>query len=136
MMETHAKFTDRPETGFSLVEVLVAFLLVAVVMMALLQAVVVFSQSSMRNILRDEGVRLTQDVIYEMRSREFNRVTSGSFTVWKPVRSGKWSYTITLVVTDSPPPPEPALAKSIQATTRWTFLGNAYSHSVNTVITK
>jgi len=137
--QAHAGFDNRSgENGFSLIEVLISFLLVTMVMLALLEGVVLYSQVNMRNILRDEGVRATQDVLNELRSRDFNRVTAGTstLTVRKALRSGSWDYTVTLVVTDSPAAPEPPTTKSIQATTRWEFQGKTYTHAANAMITQ
>ena len=132
------KSKRKSNAGFSLIEVLVALLLVVIVMLALMEAVVLHIQTNMRNILRDEAVKVTQDALHEIRSREFDRVVAGetSFTVGKSIRSADWNYEVTVNISDWPNPPTPPRTKSIQVTTEWEYLGKDFSHAANSMMSR
>ena len=130
----------KKSEGFSLIEVMVAMLLVIIVMLALMEAVTLYIQSNMRNILRDEAVRMTQDIVYDMRSRGFtsNPVGTTTKTVNRTLRSGTWPFTVSVVVTNVPAgsPDDFADHKTIAATTTWVFLGQTYKHTASAMMPK
>lgn len=132
---TRVRSSKKDSEGFSLIEVLIAMLLVTLVMLALLEAVTLYIQSNMTNILRDEAVRLTQDTLYEARSKAFASTPAGSTTtsVTRLLRSGSWTYTVNLTITNVPPGADDLTAdhKAIAVTTTWTFLSKTYSHQAN-----
>jgi len=129
--------SKKESEGFSLIEVLLAMLLVTLVMLALLEAVTLYVQSNMANILRDEAVRITQDALYDARSKAFTSTPQGTTTttVNRSLRSSstKWAFNVQLVVTNVPPGADDLTAdhKALAVTTTWTFLGKTYTHQAN-----
>lgn len=141
MLEAPVQYSNKKSRGFSLIEVLIATVLVVIVMLALLEAVTLYIQSNMNNILRDEAVRVTQDALYDMRSRDFNTIATETRNVTKAIRSspkagqlGAITFQTVLTVTDIPAgAPD---HKSIQAVTTWTFLNQTFTHQANAMVVK
>ena len=131
-MELAARFNKKSQ-GYSLIEVLAALLLLTVVLLALMQSVVLYTQTNMTNILRDEGVRVTQDVLYDLRTRGFDNVAVGNSTTTqrRSLRSMEGGFKFTTVVTVALIDPR---MKSAQATTTWRFLGSTFTHHATTMI--
>ena len=134
-MEASVRFS-KSSRGYSLIETLAALLLLVIVLLALMESVVLYTQTNMRNILRDEAVRVTQDVLYELRIRGFNNIPSapspGITTTTqrtRKLRSTTWTFNITVTVTDVD-----AQMKSAQATTTWKFLNSTFTHQASTLI--
>lgn len=66
------------KTGFTLVEVMIALIIVLLVFLALMQTALVGIDSNMRNILRDEAGKIAEMRINEMRNIPFVSVVSDS----------------------------------------------------------
>ena len=62
--------------GFTLVEVMIALVVVLVVFLALMQTALVGIESNMRNILRDEAVSIAEMRVNEIRNTPFVSVVS------------------------------------------------------------
>jgi prepilin-type N-terminal cleavage/methylation domain-containing protein len=129
-MEQTAWYSKKPK-GYSLIEVLAAMLLMVIVLLALMESVVLYTQTNMRNILRDEAVRTTQDVLYGLRSKGFNNVATGTTTttITRKLRSGTWDFDVTVTITDVD-----TQMKSALAVTSWTFLNSDFTHQASTLI--
>lgn len=129
-MEPSASFSKRSQ-GYSLIEVLIALLLMVLVLLALMESVVLYTQTNMRNMLRDEGVRVTQDVLYEMRNRGFASVPLGTTTQTQTrrLRSGVWTFNVSVTVNQID-----AQMLSARATTTWDFLNSTFTHQASTLI--
>lgn len=139
-MEQLARLNKKSQ-GYSLIEVLAAMLLLTIVLLAVMESVVLYTQTSMTNILRDEAVRVTQDVLYGLRNQGFSNVeaaasisTPGSsgtltFTQDRKLRSAHWPFTtnVTVTVVDTQ-------MLSASATTTWKFLNKTFSHQASTLI--
>jgi prepilin-type N-terminal cleavage/methylation domain-containing protein len=143
MMERIVKSSKRAQ-GFSLIEVLVAILLLAIVMLALLEAVTIYTRSNMTNILRDEAVKVTQDVLYDMRSADYSALTvgtTGTITGNNCTTAGKvvkksfryivdFPYNVCWAVTE-----DSVLShKTVTAVTSWTFQKQTFSHRASVVV--
>lgn len=108
-MEQLARSSKKCD-GYSLIEVLTALLLLTIVMLACMESVVLYAQTNMRNVLRDEAVRVTQDTLYNLRSRGFNNVSSSAdpgvtttTQLVKNLRSTRWRFDVTITVIDVDP---------------------------------
>jgi prepilin-type N-terminal cleavage/methylation domain-containing protein len=74
-MEPIVKFSKRSQ-GFSIIEILIALAILLIVMLALFEAATLYIKQNMDNILRDEAVRVTQDVLYNLRSQDYSVITT------------------------------------------------------------
>ena len=144
-MEALARSSKKSQ-GYSLIEVLVSLLLMTIVLLALMESVVLYTQTNMRNMLRDEAVRLTQDTLYNLRSRGFNNVPSASSPgitsttqVVRNLRSTHWRFDVTVTVTDVDPQMKSAVAVTTccfnpTAGNVAPFLRTAFTHKASTLI--
>lgn len=139
-MEAFAR-SSKKSHGYSLIEVLAALLLLTIVLLALMDSVVLYTQTNMRNMLRDEAVRVTQDVLYTLRSQGFNNVRARAgitdttltgtinITEVKKLRSGTWTFSTNVAVAQVD-----SQMLSAQGVTTWQFLGSTFTHSASTLI--
>jgi prepilin-type N-terminal cleavage/methylation domain-containing protein len=66
------------KTGFTLVEVMIALVITLLVFLALMQTALVGIDSNMRNVVRDEAVKIAEMRMNEMRNIPFVSVVSDS----------------------------------------------------------
>ncbi len=123
--------------GLSLVEVMIALVVVLVVFLALMQTALVSIDSNMINILRGEAVSIAEMRMNEARNMTFDSLASAApETVSRNLRNiTNFQYTVTRTVasrgTDN---------KQIDITIRWEWKektvanGNPYTHSITTIL--
>jgi len=63
---------SKNSKGFTIVEMLVAMVIILVLLLSLVQAALLSIDSNMRNLLRDEGVRIAEQRMNELRSLPFD----------------------------------------------------------------
>lgn len=119
----------KNEKGFTLVEVLVALLVLTVGMLAIFEGLVMYMTMNLNNLCRDEAVKIAEEKINYLRSigsspgsgseiirrriRDFNR----NFLVnWDSNAISKTSYTIRVSVS-------------------WNISGKEYTHSALSILT-
>lgn len=137
--------------GFSLVEVMIALVVLCLVFMGLMQSALLGIDSNMRNIFRDEAIRIATERMEETRSMPFNLVVSDPAPgdnlmlpacVNPPVNDGgpyevaiqrdfrniqNFPYGTRMTVTDLDAGPD---TKQIQITVRWEYRNECYTHSI------
>jgi len=113
---------------------MIALVVLLIVFMGLLQASIVSIQGNMRNILRDEAVRLTANRMNELRSRIFDHadLTATAGTDY-PVdaidfRAASVNFTVRRIIADID-----ANHKQVTLTTSWAWQGENFTHSISTV---
>lgn len=123
--------------GVTLVEVLISLVILLLVFMGLIQASLLSIQSNMRNVLRDEAVRITADRMARLRSVAFNDVLvddTGDAVTFKPdtpstvtrnVRNIAFNFTLDKIVDNLD-----ADHKQITVRTSWQWQGESLSHSI------
>jgi type IV pilus assembly protein PilV len=124
--------------GLSLVEVMIALVVVLVVFLALMQTALVSIDSNMINVLRNEAVSIAEMRMNEARNTLFDNLGAGttSGTVTRNIRNiTNFQYTVTRTVisrgTDN---------KQIDISIRWEWKektvanGNPYTHSITTIL--
>jgi len=123
--------------GFTLVEFLVATVILMVGMLGLLQSVNVALFTNLENILRTDAVMLADERIMEQRTKAFNAIsTSNRVThITRNVRSGFNNYSVrtigTVVTTTDLGEPR---SKQVDVNVSWRTRGKRLSHSVSTII--
>jgi type IV pilus assembly protein PilV len=91
--------TSRPgSAGFTLVEVLMAMLIMTVGLLGMLQAVNVAYQHNSRNKLREEALLVGEEQINDFRSRKYDAITT---TVTRVVTRGNRSFSVTREATEN-----------------------------------
>ncbi len=124
----------RNRRGVTLVEVLIALVVLLIVFMGLMQVSIVAIQGNMRNVLRDEAVRLTADRMNRLRSVSFDHAdltaTAGTDdpVINRAVRAATVNFTVRRIIADID-----ANHKQVTLTTTWAWQGENFTHSISTV---
>lgn len=118
----------RNNKGFSLIEVMVAILIILVGLLGLLQAVNVAMEHNLKNQQREEVVRVAEDFMNGMRSQPFDATFVAVTSVTSRLRNRTARYTVNRTVGVMP-----TGSKQYQVDVRWTYKGNTATHSIVTV---
>lgn len=123
--------------GLTLVEVVIALLVLLIVFLALMQTALVSIDANMINVLRDEAVSIAEERMSEARNIPFDSLTAGTTDVSPPSKSIRnipaFSYTATRTVSAAGPD---AMQVSINVTWEWKEKtgADAYTHSISTIV--
>lgn len=138
--------------GFTLIELMIAMVVILVAMLGLYQAIMVSMEGNVRNDLRDEGVRVAEEVINQIRelpyaripvaspwsSLQFNAVLGYTPPIDRNVRLQSVSYQVVVYVTQSAP------MKQVRVVAGWNHkgvvstaghvTGKEFEHSISTIV--
>ena len=141
----------KNKDGFSLVEVMISLIILLLVFMGLMQSALLGVDSNMRNILRDEAIRVAAERMEETRSMPFNQVVSdtapgdnlmlpacanppvsdgGPYEVeiqrdFRNIQNFPFGTRMTVTNLDTGPN-----TKQIQITVRWEYRNDCFTHSI------
>lgn len=123
---------DNRQRGFTLVEFLVAIVILMVGMLGLLQSINIAMNTNVESMLRNEATMLVDERMMNKRALAFELISSSSKTlVTHNVRGIFCNYSVQDVVTV--PTPQ---SKEIVISATWKRKNKSYSHSVSTVVSK
>lgn len=132
MPVTKSPSTD--ERGFTLLEVLVAVVIMAVGLLGMLQAVNVSMEHNLKNQLRDEAVRVGENTMHSLRRLPFENMTgTGPITVTRTMRGGSKQFVVERVYLPSPTAAPNADWRQINLAVRWTYRNVTSVHRLVTV---
>ena len=115
--------------GVSLVEVMIALVVLLLVFLALMQTALVSINANMNNILRDEAVAVAEQYIIDARNTPFGTLTTPStFNETRNVRNIPVAYTIVRTVTA-----QGVNNEQIEVTVTWTWKGETFNHNMSTI---
>jgi type IV pilus assembly protein PilV len=119
------------EQGFTLIEVLVAMLVMLIGLLGSLLGVMAAVEYNLGNVLRNEAVRIVQQDLEDVRNTSFaGVVTTGPTAVQRQVRKGQQTFQLTRTVD----PAGTANLKVITETVTWTYKNRNRSYSVQSII--
>ena len=119
-------------SGFTLVEVVMAILILMVGMLGLLQAINLATEVNIRNQVREEAVFLGERVMNELRGKGFDNISAayGAYNSPSKLRGVTRSYTVlrssTVLSTVSGSP----ATKQMTVTVTWNYKGVGYQNRV------
>jgi type II secretory pathway pseudopilin PulG len=113
----------------TLVEVLMALIIVLIVSLALLQTALLGIDSNMRNVLRDEAVRVAEEDMGVVRNAPFASIANSTSSVNRDVRKADLTYTVTRTVNTLN-----ASNKQVDVSVGWTWKGENYIHRISTIV--
>ncbi len=128
--------TDKK--GLTLIEVMIALVVLLIVSLALMQTALVSIDANMKNVLRDEAVNIAEMRMNETRNIPFDNLVAGASggTVLRNFRNiSNFQYTVTRTVTDLNPD-----NKQVNITVIWEWKentvanGNPLMHSITTLV--
>ena len=123
---------QHTNSGFSLLETVIATLLLTVMMLWSVQGMITAYNYTGRNQLRDEGVRLAGEALTDARNTPYISLSSGTTTktVARQIRSYDLNYTVDQVVVSE----IANLAYSVEITVKWQHKGKNYQYQVATIV--
>ncbi len=125
-MELHKK-----NKGFTLVEALVALVILAILLLGLLSALIITYEHSTRNIIRDEAVKIANEYAETYRNMGIGNIPANqSITVNRKIRNSVVAFTIKVVSSDI----VAGKIKQVKITVSWTYKGKTYSHTIETLV--
>ena len=121
------------EKGLTLVEVMIALVVLLIVSLALMQTALVSIDSNMTNVLRDEAVNIAEMRMNEARNIPFDNLVAGASgeTVLRNFRNiANFQYTVTRTVTDLN-----SDNKQLEIRVTWNWKGNPIPpHIITTIV--
>ncbi len=125
-MELHKK-----NKGFTLVEALVALVILAILLLGLLSALIITYEHSTRNIIRDEAVKIANEYAETYRNMGIGNIPANqSITVNRKIRNSVVAFTVKIVSSDI----VAGKIKQVKITVSWTYKGKTYSHTIETLV--
>ncbi|WP_457600999.1 prepilin-type N-terminal cleavage/methylation domain-containing protein [Hydrogenivirga sp.] len=138
----------RDDTGFTLVEALVALVILAIILLGLLAGLLVTLQYNLLNFMREEAGSVAQECIENLRALPFASIsavnidcndtsvnvstpcldTTGANVVTRQVRNTNVNYRVGWTVTDR------TNLKEVYVEVCWTYRGKNYSYELRTFI--
>lgn len=126
--------------AFTLVEVLVAMVILMVGLLALLQTINLAIVTNTQNEMRTQATAIAEERMAQRKSLPFDSISTGvqrSDNVPVSMRSSFVNYSAFYRGEDIPSlPGNPVTAKRLNVGVRWHFKGNSYEHVVTTIVTR
>ena len=123
----------RNKKGFTLVELLVAMLVMSIGLMAVLDGLTSYIRINMENQMRHEGMRIGEAALETLRNSDFYQVQGGTVTITSPetrrIRNYDISYTITWTPTSIS-----SSSVAVQVAVTWVFRNITHRHDAASVI--
>jgi Tfp pilus assembly protein PilV len=119
-------------TGLTLVEVMIALVIVPLVFLALMQTALVSIEANTVNLLREEAVSIAEMRMNQSRNLPFDSLVSdaSSVPVTRNIRNitGGFTFNTLMAVTDLG-----GDNKQVNIAVTWQWKGNPYTHSITTI---
>ena len=131
-----SRTTSPPDSaGFTLVEMLMAMLVMTVGLLGLLQSVNVAYQQGTKTRLRSEAVQVAEERMHELSGLAFTKIPECAKTSVETRMVGgvPWNYTVTRKVQ---PAGSTAAAFQLTVAVSWSVRGETASHEIYTLRTR
>lgn len=119
--------SSKNNGGFTLIEVLIAIVILMVGMLGLLESINVAMEFNLKNHMRDEAVYVGEKYMNEFRGRGYSAILGNfsSLTVTSKIRGGKHNLTVDRSWSDMG-----ASTKRLQVLVKWKYKGVEYENRV------
>ena len=129
----------RNNSGFTLVELMMAMLIAVIGMFGVLETINVTLQHNLKNELRSEAIKVGERYMTELRGKRFDRLSTAysSFAATSKVRGGSKSYTVErttapLAYDDLGEP----TSKQLQVVVKWAYKNISSQNRVVSVVAR
>lgn len=118
----------KNNNGFTLVEVLVAMVIMVIGLFGLLESVNVAMEHNLRNQLRDQAVYVGEKILNDMRGQAFDATFTNHTTIPMSIRGVNKKFTVDTTTTSLG-----ADSKQYEVIVKWTYKSRDYQNQVMTV---
>lgn len=121
------RISNRNSSGFTLIEVMVAIVIMMVGLLGLLQSINVAMEFNLKNHMRDEAVYVGERYLNELKGKGFGNISASysTLTVKSRIRGEKGSLTVDRSSTDMG-----SSTKRLQVLVKWKYKGVEYENRV------
>ncbi len=119
--------------GMTLLEVLYALVILLIASLALLKMAALSISTNVQNVIRDEAVNAAEARMNDLRSLPYDDISTAATptVVSRNVRNFTVDYSLESPVIDIN-----ANSKQITVSAAWSYKGQAYTHSITTILRK
>ncbi len=123
----------KSNKGFSLLELMVALVIIGISIVSLMQLSVAVLNNNLRNDIRNAAIEILSNHVYDLVSEPFDKISVGidNFTRTRIIRSFWEKYNIFDNVTK---PMNNFVI--IDSKVKWKFKGKTYTYEITTVVAK
>ncbi len=128
--------------GFTLIEVMIAFVIILIVMLGLLNLTGQVVTVSVKNTVRDEAIKVAEEVMAQVKALPYDDIStmtynqlrqridpnSSATNITRNFRNFSMTYTPEISVTTYTD------AKVINVTVTWSYRGDNYSHTISSLM--
>jgi type IV pilus assembly protein PilV len=115
--------------GFTLVEVLVALLVLSVTMLGILDAMVVAMQHNLEIYCRDEAVRIAEQEMNQVRNSSVGGLANLNYDVNRTYKQYRRTFNVNRTVTAFS-----TNSRAVELRVSWTINGKGHTHNVTSMV--
>ena len=115
--------------GFTLIELMVAMVILFISMTAILDFIVQYHRINMENVMRNEAMRVVEARLEELRNMSYGSWDTATITRTRGIRNVSVSYSLKPIIETISPN-----STAIRVEASWSYRGITHHHNASTII--